>query len=100
MYVILAVVAVLLLLNLLGMYFLQPHITFPRPPVYAQRPGTLAAVGGESIWLDVGEERVEAWLLPGSTSGPAPLASITPPGDSPSKRIGRFHECPSALVPT
>jgi pimeloyl-ACP methyl ester carboxylesterase len=73
MYVILAVVAVLLLLNLLGMYFLQPHITFPRPPVYAQRPGTLAAVGGESIWLDVDAERVEAWLLPGSASGPAPL---------------------------
>src|SRR6188508_1563390 len=73
MYVILAVVAVLLLLNLLGMYFLPPHITFPRPPVYAQRPGTLAAVGGESIWLDVDAERVEAWLLPGSASGPAPL---------------------------
>ena len=45
MYVILAVVAVLLLLNLLGMYFLQPHITFPRPPVYAQRPGTLLSPG-------------------------------------------------------
>jgi len=70
---ILAVVATLLLLNLLVMYFLQPHITFPRPPVNAQRPGALANVGGESIWLDVDGQRVEAWLLPGAASGPAPL---------------------------
>lgn len=73
MFMILAVVAVLLLLNLLGMYFLQPHITFPRPPVYAQRPGVLATVDGESLWLDVEGQRVEAWLLPGATRGPAPL---------------------------
>src|SRR4051812_32502086 len=73
MYAILAVVAVLLLLNLLGMYLLQPRITFPRPPLHAQRPGVLAAVGGESMWLDVDGHRVEAWLLPGAASGPAPL---------------------------
>src|SRR4051812_36901613 len=73
MYAILAVVAVLLLLNLLGMYFLQPRITFPRPPVHAQRPEVLAAVGGESIWLDVDGQRVEAWLLPGAVPGCAPL---------------------------
>jgi pimeloyl-ACP methyl ester carboxylesterase len=73
MYAILAVVAVLLLLNLLGMYLLQPRITFPRPPLHAQRPDVLAAVGGESIWLDVDGQRVEAWLLPGAARGPAPL---------------------------
>src|SRR3954468_8440047 len=73
MYAILAVLAVLLLLNLLGMYLLQPHITFPRPPLDAQRLGALAAVGGESIWLDIEGHRVEAWLLPGAASGPAPL---------------------------
>jgi pimeloyl-ACP methyl ester carboxylesterase len=73
MYAILAVVAVLLLLNLLGMYFLQPRITFPRPPVHAQRPDVLATVGGEAIWLDVDGHRVEAWLLPGAAPGPAPL---------------------------
>jgi fermentation-respiration switch protein FrsA (DUF1100 family) len=73
MYAILAVIAVLLLLNLLGMYLLQPHITFPRPPFDAQRAGALTAVGGESIWLDVDGQRVEAWLLPGAASGPAPL---------------------------
>lgn len=73
MYAILAVVVVLLLLNLLGMYLLQPRITFPRPPIHAQRLGALAAVGGESIWLDVDGQRVEAWLLPGAARGPAPL---------------------------
>jgi pimeloyl-ACP methyl ester carboxylesterase len=73
MYVILAVVAALLLLNLLGMYLLQPYITFPRPPIQAQRLEALAAAGGESIWLDVAGQKVEAWLLPGATSGPAPL---------------------------
>ena len=74
MIVILAVVAVLLLINLLCMYFLQPRITFPRPPAYLQKPESLVAAGGESLWLDAGGERVEAWLLPAtSTRGPAPL---------------------------
>jgi len=72
--VILAVVAVLLLINLLCMYFLQPRITFPRPPASLQKPESLVAAGGESLWLDAGGERVEAWLLPAtSTRGPAPL---------------------------
>ena len=71
---ILAVVAVLLLINLLCMYFLQPRITFPRPPVYLQKPQALTAAGGESLWLDAAGDRVEAWLLPAtSTQGPAPL---------------------------
>jgi pimeloyl-ACP methyl ester carboxylesterase len=71
---ILAVVAVLLLINFLAMYFLQPRITFPRPPAYLQKPQSLLTARGESLWLDAAGERVEAWLLPASsTRGPAPL---------------------------
>jgi hypothetical protein len=71
---ILAVVAVLLLLNLVGMYFLQPRITFPRPPPYLQKPEALIAAGGEQLWLDAAGARVEAWLLPATAmTGPAPL---------------------------
>lgn len=71
---ILAVVAVLLLINLICMYFLQPRITFPRPPVYMQKPQALTAAGGESLWLDAAGDRVEAWLLPATAAKvPAPL---------------------------
>ena len=73
MYMILAVVAVLLLVNLLCMYFLQPRITFPRPPLSTQRPGALATEGGESLWLDADGQRVESWFLPGDSSVPAPV---------------------------
>lgn len=74
MVVILALIAVLLLVNLLGMYFLQPRITFPRPPVHAQIPQAVVRAGGESWWLDAAGDRVEAWLLPAATTtGPAPL---------------------------
>jgi pimeloyl-ACP methyl ester carboxylesterase len=53
--------------------YVQASIAFPRPPPAAQRPGALAAAGGEALWLDVGGNRVEAWLLPARSNMPSPL---------------------------
>src|SRR5262245_29018894 len=52
---------------------LQARMTFPRASVYALEPEVRAAVGGESIWLDVDGDRIETWLLPARNGGRAPL---------------------------
>jgi pimeloyl-ACP methyl ester carboxylesterase len=55
-------------------YLIQRFVTFPIPPSTAWDPGALAANGGEQVWLDVDDDRVEAWYLPPrATSGPSPL---------------------------
>jgi uncharacterized protein len=51
----------------------QSKLAFPAPPPEAQQAGTLAAAGGESIWLDAAGSQVEAWYLPAESDGPAPL---------------------------
>jgi pimeloyl-ACP methyl ester carboxylesterase len=71
------VVAALLLLNFLAMYFLQPVFTFPRPPLESARPQALLDAHGEALWSEVDGQRVEAWLLPGATTGPAPVLIYT-----------------------
>jgi pimeloyl-ACP methyl ester carboxylesterase len=77
MLTIVLIVAGLLLLNLVAMYFLQPTFTFPRPPLASARPHALTAAGGEALWSEVDGQRVEAWLLPGSATRPAPLLIYT-----------------------
>ena len=67
------VIAGLLLLNFVAMYFLQPTFTFPRPPPAAARPQALQEARGEALWSEVDGQRVEAWLLPAAVAGPAPL---------------------------
>lgn len=68
------IILVALLLGVVAlMRWAQVKLAFPAPPVSAQIPGALAAAGGESIWLDVGGHRVEAWFLPARATGPAPL---------------------------
>ena len=52
----------------------QRFVTFPRPPATAWNPAARHAAGGEQVWLDVGGDRVEAWLLPARSPGAnAPL---------------------------
>jgi len=60
-----------------GLLYLQQWGTFPAPPSALQRPEALAAAHGEELWFDVDGTRVEAWLLPGAASGPAPLLIYT-----------------------
>jgi pimeloyl-ACP methyl ester carboxylesterase len=67
------VILALLLANFVAMYFLQPWFTFPKPPAGSARPQALAEAGGEALWSEVDGQPVEAWLLPGSAAGPAPV---------------------------
>src|SRR5690349_23418968 len=71
------VVLALLLANFVAMYFLQPWFTFPKPPAGSARPDALQHAGGEALWSQVDGQRVEAWLLPGSAAGPAPVLIYT-----------------------
>ncbi len=52
---------------------LQSRMAFPAPPPAAQIPGAVKTAGGETIWLEAGGNRVEAWFLPARTSNAAPL---------------------------
>jgi pimeloyl-ACP methyl ester carboxylesterase len=72
MLIFLLVIAGLLLLNFVAMYFLQPTFTFPRPPATAARPQTLVDARGEDLWSEVDGQRVEAWLLPVAGAGTIP----------------------------
>ncbi len=67
----------LLLVVLLGLAafvrWAQVRLAFPAPPESAQIPDALRDAGGESIWLDAGGDRVEAWFLPARAAGRAPL---------------------------
>ena len=69
--------AVLLLAVFAGLLYVQQWGTFPAPPSASGRPEALAVAHGEDLWFDVDGTRVEAWLLPGSASGPAPLLIYT-----------------------
>lgn len=53
---------------LLATWLIQRTVTFPRPPNSAWNEGALEAHGGERVWLDAAGARVEAWLLPPTTS--------------------------------
>jgi fermentation-respiration switch protein FrsA (DUF1100 family) len=66
---------VLLLLGAVAgiMWTMQHKVAFPAPPTAAWLPRAGAAAGGETVWLDVGGRRVEAWFLPAHTAAPAPL---------------------------
>lgn len=55
------------------MRWAQVKLSFPAPPDSAQIPGALQSAGGESVWLDVGGKRVEAWFLPARSAGRAPV---------------------------
>jgi fermentation-respiration switch protein FrsA (DUF1100 family) len=52
---------------------LQSRMAFPAPPPAAQIPGAVKTAGGESIWLEAGGKRIEAWFLPALASNAAPL---------------------------
>jgi pimeloyl-ACP methyl ester carboxylesterase len=67
------IIAGLLLLNFVAMYFLQPRFTFPRPPAASARPDALHDAHGEALWSEVDGQRVEAWFLPGAAAAPAPV---------------------------
>ena len=54
--------------GLIATWAVQRFVTFPRPPASAWNAAARAAAGGEQVWLDVDGDRVEAWLLPASTS--------------------------------
>ncbi len=69
----LAIFAVLLIAAAGLLRWLQTAATFPRPSAFQQRPQALEAARGEALWLEVDGHRVEAWLLPATTPGPAPL---------------------------
>jgi fermentation-respiration switch protein FrsA (DUF1100 family) len=73
----LAILAVLAVAAALLIRWLQTAATFPSPSAFQQRPQALQAAGGEALWLEVGGHRVEAWLLPAATPGPAPLVVQT-----------------------
>ena len=73
----LAIIAVLAIAAAAFIRWLQTATTFPRPSAFQQRPQALAAAGGEALWLEVDGYRVEAWLLPASVPGPAPLLMQT-----------------------
>jgi pimeloyl-ACP methyl ester carboxylesterase len=77
MLTILLVVAGFFLLNFAAMYFLQPRFTFPKPPLASARPHALQDALGEALWSEVEGLRVEAWLLPGTAAGPAPVLIYT-----------------------
>jgi len=68
--------AVLTLLAIVAIYLvtaLQKFLTFPGAHPSVQRLAARDESGGESMWLDVDGERVEAWFLPAAGSLPQPL---------------------------
>jgi fermentation-respiration switch protein FrsA (DUF1100 family) len=67
-------VVVALLLALVALVVsLQSRLAFPAPPPAAQVPGAVHKAGGEVIWLEAGNHRVEAWFLPARSGAAAPL---------------------------
>jgi uncharacterized protein len=52
---------------------LQKFLTFPRAHPSVQQPAARLSAGGESIWFDIDGAQVEAWFLPASGAGRAPL---------------------------
>jgi len=74
-----AMLAVLVgaLLVVAAIHGLQVWATFPSPPAAAGRPSAVNDADGETLWLEVGGDRVEAWLLPAPVSGAAPLLMFT-----------------------
>lgn len=75
--VVTALVTVALLVAVGVTYWIQIRVTFPSPPASAGLPRAAAAAGGEVLWIETGDARVEAWLLPGAAQGPAPLLVYT-----------------------
>jgi fermentation-respiration switch protein FrsA (DUF1100 family) len=70
--------ALLLLLFGLGLAafavrWLQAWGTFPNPPATAGRPEAVREAGGEALWIEAEGARIEAWFLPASSAGPAPV---------------------------
>lgn len=69
---------VLLALGFMALvYFLQQWGTFPAPPAGAQLSRAITSARGEIIWLEVDDHRVEAWLLPATTTDRAPVLMYT-----------------------
>ena len=52
---------------------LQKFLTFPGAHPSVQQPAALSAAAGEAMWLDVDDQRVEAWFLPAAGAAPHPL---------------------------
>ena len=68
--------AVLVLFAIAAIYLvtaLQKFLTFPGAHPSVQRLAARDEAGGESIWLDIDGERVEAWFLPATGALPHPL---------------------------
>lgn len=68
--------AALLLIAGGAIYFvtaLQKFLTFPGAHPSVQQPQALAEAGGEALWFDVDEARVEAWFLPAHRATPGPV---------------------------